>query len=95
MTNQMSSMNAWDKEEMDGNILDEGNAMSQIRHPTLYNIAKESNKRSSRGLFQDHEFCIQSCDQENCLMLFIRKTVISTLNARSRPTPSYAYEDIL
>lgn len=73
MTNQMSSMNAWDKEEMDGNILDEGNAMSQIRHPTLYNIAKESNKRSSRGLFQDHEFCIQSCDQETASCFLLEK----------------------
>ena len=29
----MISMNAWDKEEMDGDTLDQGNAMSQTSNP--------------------------------------------------------------
>ena len=56
MTNQMSSMNAWDKEEMDGNILDEGNAMSQIRHQLFTTLQKNQTKEVRVVYFKTTNF---------------------------------------
>ena len=96
MTNQMSFMNAWDKEEMDGDILDQGNATPQASN-SLQQCRRMKQKKFT-WLFQGRKFCIRSCDQENFLMLFIRKMVITAFKAWPRPTqpmPTTTFYEII